>query len=214
MEPTRSLWLQLDTLVFRAMNNSLLWGKTWQWIWAIANVRAFDLVGALAMLSLFVQQAPGLSRPKLYRLFSILLLTIITAVLAIQLGKGFPVDRHSPTLELENVNLLSQMVPQLPAKDTSTDCFPGDHGLVLLIIAGFITFFLPRSHAVLAWCFAVLFTLPRLMGGAHWLTDELVGALSIALLVFGLLFATPLHKKGVDGICTLLVGIDRRLRKA
>ena len=38
----------------------------------------------------------------------------------------------------------------------------------------------------------VVFSLPRIVVGAHWLTDDLVGSGFFALLGIGLLFATPL----------------------
>lgn len=212
LEPTRNLWLQLDNRVFWAMNNSLAWGKAWQWLWAVANNRAFDLVAAAAMLSLFASQVMGGKRNDLHRLLSILLLTVITAIFAVQIGKAIPVERSSPTVDYQNVLLLSELIPQIVTKDTATDSFPGDHGLVLFIVAGFVIFYLPRFQAVLACCFAIIFTLPRLMGGAHWLTDEIVGAVSITLLVLSCFFATPLHKKSVEGMQTMISAIERILR--
>ena len=47
---------------------------------------------------------------------------------------------------------------------------------------------------------AVVFSLPRLVGGGHWLTDDIVGGgfLSLTTLAWGL--ATPLHTKSVEWI--------------
>jgi membrane-associated phospholipid phosphatase len=85
-------------------------------------------------------------------------------------------------------------VTDIPTKDFSSDSFPGDHGLVLLLCAGFAMIYLPLPHGLLALMFMVLFTLPRLMSGAHWVTDEIVGALSLGLIALSWLFATPLHQ--------------------
>jgi len=81
--------------------------------------------------------------------------------------------------------------------------------MVLLICAGIITFYLPRAWAVGAWVVALVFTLPRLMSGAHWLSDNLVGSLAIAVFVLTWVLATPLHGVINDAFERLL----RRLRR-
>ena len=179
-EPTRSLWLALDAQAFWAMNNSLAWGATWQKLWAIANNRAFDLAAAVFMLGLFAYRALISDRGRLNYYIAMGIMLFVVLVIAMQVGKAIPIERPSATAEFPEALGLTQLVPEIPTKDYSGDSFPADHGLVLLICAGFALYYLPPAYGVLAIIFAVFFTLPRLMSGAQWLTDEIVGAMAIA----------------------------------
>jgi len=185
-EPTRSLWLTLDANVFWAMNGSLNWGDTWQKIWAIANNRAFDLAAAISMLSLFALRALRDDPQQLNRYIAMGLFMFVTLVIAMQIGKALPIERPSATAHFPEALRLTELVPDISTKDYSGDSFPGDHGLVLLICAGFALVYLPHLYALLAALFCVMFTLPRLMSGAHWLTDEIVGAIAVGSFILRL----------------------------
>lgn len=195
IEPTRSLWLALDEQLFWAMNRSLEWGEAWRRLWAIANNRAFDLVAALAMLLLFAHQALLRDRARLRHYIAVGLMMFTTLLLMLAISKELPIERPSATAQFPEALRLTQLVPDIPTKDFSSDSFPGDHGLVLLLCAGFALAYLPRAHGLLALLFMVIFTLPRLMSGAHWFTDEIVGALGVGLITLSWLFATPLHQR-------------------
>lgn len=193
LEPTRSLWMALDAKAFWAMNDSLRWGSGWQTFWAIANNRSFDLVAVIAMGALFTHQALIVDRHQRKHYIALGLLMLVTFLVVGQIGKGLPIVRPSATAYFPNALHLSELVPQIPTKDYSGDSFPGDHGLALLLCAGFAFIYLPPVHSLLALFFMFIFTLPRLMSGAHWLTDEIVGALAIGVIALSWLFATPLH---------------------
>jgi membrane-associated phospholipid phosphatase len=198
LEPTRSLWLALDESFFWATNRSLAEGELWRQIWAVANHRAFDLVAALSMLSLYGHYALLRQREHLTHYIAIGLLLTIAIILIVQGSKLIPIDRPSATMVYPEALRLSKLVPYIATKDIASDTFPGDHGLVLLLFAGFILYNMPRTYGVIALLFAVIFTLPRLMSGAHWLSDELVGAIGVGSLALGWIFATPLHDRVVD----------------
>lgn len=210
VEPTRSLWLTLDEQLFWAMNRSLAWGEPWQRLWALANNRAFDLVAALSMLLLFAHQALLRDRRRLRHYIAVGLMMFITLLLTLAISKELPIERPSATAMFTEALRLTQLVPDIPTKDFSSDSFPGDHGLVLLLCAGFALAYLPRRHGLLALLFMLLFTLPRLMSGAHWVTDELVGALSLGLISLSWLFATPLHRRLLGWFERLVERVLRR----
>ncbi len=197
LEPTRSLWMDLDNRVFWAMNNSLAEGRAWQWLWAITNHRLFDLVAASSMLLLFAHRSLIGDRGNLSRYIAIGILLLLTALIASQVSKAIPIDRISGTFEYPEAIRISQLVP-VEAKDTAIDSFPGDHGLILLLFAGFVAFFMPRSYGIISFIMMIAFTLPRMMSGAHWLTDEIVGALSIGIVFLSWVLATPLHRIALD----------------
>ncbi len=208
LEPTRSLWMELDNWAFWAMNNSLAEGRTWQWLWAITNHRLFDLVAMACMLLLYSHRSMIGDRENVDRYIAIGILLLLTALIASQIGKALPIERISGTFEYPEALRISQLVPVL-AKDTASDSFPGDHGLILLLFAGFVSFFMPRSYGITAFIMMIAFTLPRLMSGAHWLTDEIVGALSIGVILLSWVLATPLHSRALD----MLEGWVKRCRK-
>lgn len=192
-EPTRSLWLALDEQLFWAMNQSLNWGEMWQRFWAIANNRLFDLAAATAMLALFAHQALLHDRSRIKHYIAVGAFMFLTLLVMLLISKELPIVRPSATAIFHDALRLTQLVPDIPTKDISSDSFPGDHGLVLFLCAGFAWVYLPRLHGLLALLFMVAFTLPRLMSGAHWVTDEIVGAVSLGLFALSWLFATPLH---------------------
>ncbi|MET0084371.1 MAG: phosphatase PAP2 family protein [Sedimenticola sp.] len=196
VEPTHGLWQALDERVFWAMNNSLADNKSWQAIWAVANNRMFDLVAALSMVALFGHYALFRDRGNLRHYVAVGLVLVCAIVIAALIGTQLiPVERPSATAMFPEALRLSELTPWIKTKDYSGDSFPGDHGVVLMMCAGFLFWHLPRSYGILACIFAVLFTLPRLMSGAHWLTDEIVGAVAVDTLVMGWFFATPLQAR-------------------
>jgi len=192
-EPTRPLWLALDERVFWALNDSLAWGTWWQVLWAAANNRAVDIVAGLAMIGLFAHYV--LRRARERTDFFVAVGVMLTGLILVgnRISAALPVERRSATLVHPDALRLTELVPWIPTKDTAGDCFPGDHAMVLFICAGVITYYLPRAYAVAAWVLAVVFMAPRLVGGAHWLTDDLVGAAAVAGFVVSCALATPIH---------------------
>jgi FAD/FMN-containing dehydrogenase/membrane-associated phospholipid phosphatase len=208
LEPTRALWLALDERVFWALNNSLAWGTGWQVVWAAANNRAVDVVAAVCMIGLFahfVLRKAG-DRTNFFVAIGVLLTGLIYA--GSRISVAIDVGRLSPTLVHPDAHRISELVSWIPTKDSAYNCFPGHHALVLFICAGVITYYLPRAYAIAAWALTVVFTAPRLVGGAHWLTDDLVGSVAVAGFVLCIAFATPLHS-GVTGALERLVGRGR-----
>ncbi len=197
LEPTRSLWLVLDERIFWAANQSLAEGELWQQLWAVANHRAFDIVAALSMVLLYGHYVLFRQRENINRYIAIGLLLTIAITLMLQGSKLIPIERPSGTMLYTEALRLSELVPYIATKDISGDTFPGDHGLVLLLFAGFLIYNLPRSYGIIAMLLAIIFTLPRLMSGAHWLSDELVGAIGLSALGLGWILATPLHNRVV-----------------
>lgn len=59
---------------------------------------------------------------------------LLTAVIINQLAQHLmPVKRASPSLFFPNINRVSELL-HIPTKDASKDSFPGDHGMMLLIL--------------------------------------------------------------------------------
>jgi len=193
LEPTRSLWLALDEKVFWALNASLEWGTWWQVVWAVANNRAVDIAAALCMIGLFAHFVLRKARDRTDFFVAVGLMLTGLILVGNRISAILPVERKSPTLVHPDALRLTELVSWFPTKDASGNCFPGDHAMVLFVCAGVITYFLPRAYAVSAWVLAVVFMIPRVVGGAHWLTDDLVGSAAVAGFVLSCALATPLH---------------------
>jgi membrane-associated phospholipid phosphatase len=101
-------------------------------------------------------------------------------------------NRASPTMLIGEAVRLSSIYPDFGLKDYSGDSFPGDHAAVLFTWLGYCLFFVRNKWTPWILFVVVLFVMPRLMAGAHWMSDIMVGGISTALtaLAFGLY--TPL----------------------
>ncbi|MCP4042235.1 MAG: phosphatase PAP2 family protein [Gammaproteobacteria bacterium] len=215
--PTRMLWDRLDASAFFFLNGSLESGHTWQIFWALANNRAFDLVLGTMMMGVFAhyhfsRDSHG-ARDRLAKGVVMLMYTVVAAIVFKHLV--FHLHRTSPSLVLEPALRLSELVPWAHPKDASSTSFPGDHSAVLFMIMTFIWRYAGWRYGALAVVLALLGSLPRLVGGAHWLTDGLVGAGFIAMVSMSIALATPLcgylesvANKKVDSLMAIL---DKKL---
>lgn len=196
-EPTRSLWLYIDDVSFWYFNDFLKNGGDWnRYFWALVNMREFDKVVAVLLLGIFVVH--GIKKGKALRGRHFGIMVAMFVVLGIWTGYGntgigqlMPIERPSATLEYSDSFRLAQWSTELKTKDSSSDSFPGDHGMILLIVAGFVAYYFSRSYTWFAIVFAIIGTMPRVVAGAHWVTDEVVGAVFIAMLALSWNFHTP-----------------------
>lgn len=206
-----SFWKSLDVTVFKKLNGQLKDNKSAQNFWAQSNRRIFDLVSASAMILVFATFIfRGNSEEKLERIKFGLYMSfcMLCALGFVQILHAiFDLGRLSPTkLPVEGALRLSEFDHiTFKLKDASKQSFPGDHSAVLFIIATFISFYAKRFYAVAAILVALLFVLPRMVGGGHWFTDIFVGGGALTLLTASIGLCTPmkdkmlkaLHKPGI-----------------
>ena len=212
---TRELWDVLDSGIFFSFNGSLASGKTWQGFWAIANWRPFDIIAAGLILIIGFSWIYSLKKESrlsalagLAVLLFIILVTRFSAALVLYLTDY---QRYSPSITLTPSYRLSELVTWIDAKDYHKDCFPGDHGYV--VITCIIFFFLQagKRWGVLSLVLLSPFIIPRLVSGAHWATDIIIGSGTMALISLPLLFATPLYRWGQTIISKILTYLLRPL---
>ncbi|NOU36442.1 MAG: phosphatase PAP2 family protein [Kiritimatiellaceae bacterium] len=196
-----SFWKAIDSNVFLAMNGTMKDNPVMQTVWGIANHRAFDLVAAAWMGLLFViyyvrnprnENRAELIQFGLYMIAALLLVTLASEAL-------IHFHRLSPT---ETAGLKAQAILLTDLKEHitwsvkvgSSNSFPGDHATVLMFIGSFLIW---RLRSWYGWCAAfgiIVFALPRLAGGGHWLSDILVGSLSFYLFFFPLVLFQPVRE--------------------
>ena len=116
-------------------------------------------------------------------IFSLIVLTFSKKVLDF--------DRHSPSLELEPVHRITLLVPDVDTKDSSKDSFPGEHTMTLSVWVFLFWYFAGWRFGLVALSFGIIFSIPRLVAGAHWLTDDIIGGIGVAGLASCWLICTP-----------------------
>ncbi|MBQ4779935.1 phosphatase PAP2 family protein [Pectobacterium versatile] len=196
-------WLTLDSHIFFYFNRLLVDSPTFLHLVAITNNRAFDGCALVAMgllyLSFYLKATPTERR----RLLILGVVMLLTAVVLNQAGHLLPVQHASPTLYFSDVNRVSDLTG-IPTKDASSDSFPGDHGMMLMIFAAFMLRYFTRSAFAIGLAIMVIFSLPRIMIGAHWFTDIAVGSLSVVLVGLSWWLLTPASDAAIAQLNRLL----------
>lgn len=199
-----ALWRSLDQAVFFSFNGSLADGGSWAQFWAWANVRASDLVAGIVILTSLTFPGFGLRRQQLQPAFIGFIFLLLFVMFPIRyalanwaIANGFSGD--SPSVTLSPSYLLNDLFPEIPAKDSSGRSFPGDHATVLWCWLGVMAFNMKRKALVIIPAtLAVAFMLPRLVGGAHYASDTLVGGGFAALLTLSWALHTPVVQWATD----------------
>ncbi|MEH0884387.1 phosphatase PAP2 family protein [Enterobacter sp. UNJFSC 003] len=188
-------WFPLDSGIFHFFNQELGKSQAFLWFVAITNNRAFDGCSLLAMgclmLSFWLKEDATGRR----RIMIVGLVMLLAAVVINQLAQHLmPVKRASPSLYFPNIYRVSELL-HIPTKDASKDSFPGDHGMMLLIFSAFMLRYFGKKAFSIALVIVVIFAFPRVMIGAHWLTDIAVGSLSAVLMGLPWVLMTPLSDR-------------------
>jgi membrane-associated phospholipid phosphatase len=207
--PARVLWDRLDVWAFHLLNAPLASNAAWAHVWAVGNMRLVDLLVFLIMLGFLVKEnwifSAAQVRRALYAFLAVLfLLLLMRSVLFTEVVKIMHWQRASPSLTVDGAVRLVDLFPDWSRnwhmKDASGRSFPGDHASVLLTWAIFLSPFARGWRRWLVWSLALLFMLPRLVSGAHWLSDVVVGGSFLGLLAIGWGLYTPYAAKA----CSLL----------
>ncbi|NDL65787.1 phosphatase PAP2 family protein [Acerihabitans arboris] len=193
------LWLRLDEGIFLYFNHYIAGSHAFAVLLAITNYRAFDLMSLLAMGLLYVHYFLRTPPQRRYQLISIGIVMLLSAVVLNQLGHLLPGSRPSPTVFFQNADGVVRVsqVTGIPTKDASMDSFPGDHGMMLMIFAAYMLRYFGGRAFACGMAILVLFSLPRVMIGAHWFSDIAVGSLSVVLVGLSWWLVTTASDKAV-----------------
>lgn len=208
----QGLWAVLDIPFFKWINSSLEGHPRWQIFWALANHKWADWIEDLCVLLFFVayvrQASQGL---RIRRIAELLICILYIAAILYFVNKTLfrehlKIPRLSPTLVVDSSFRLSEHLSWLKIKDDSSNSFPGDHATTAILFAAVLSYLSTWRLGLLASCYAAFLCMPRLITGAHWLSDVIVGSGAIALIFLSWLFCTPLFDK-----CTQ--SLERLFRK-
>jgi len=208
--PTKILWDSLDIFFFKLLNGSLEGNPNWQLFWALANHRGADWLEDLFLFTFFTLYVCHLKKGSRLQgvshcIFTVLYIaTIIFFVNRLFFGDYLNLFRESPTrVFFEESFKLSEHIEWLKIKDGSSRSFPGDHATTALLFASLYASFAPKYLKRIFFLYASFLCLPRMVAGAHWLSDVIVGSGSIALFFRSWAVYTPLGAwccKGLEKI--------------
>ncbi len=219
--PTRQLWDALDAGVFHLLNAPLANNPTWAKMWAISNMRPFDMGVGLIMFGLLIKRDWLFSGTQVRRAL-LGLVALLVMLLLVRFGfdavlKMLHWKRASPSLVINDAVQLTKLFPDWEAhwylKDSSEQCFPGDHASVLLIWAMLMAGFARGWKLLLVWAITLFFMLPRLVAGAHWLSDDLVGGVFLSFVTFGWGYHSPYAARASAFLVRLCAPIFSMLNK-
>lgn len=191
-------WQKLDIAFFKLINQTLLDNHYSQVFWACANHKYADWIEDLCILAFFtvwIQKSPySLRKVRIAQLLFCILYTafILFFVNRMLLRDCISIPRSSPSLVVENSVMLSQEIPWMKIKDVSKTSFPGDHATTALLFAASFSYLAGWRFGVVAWLYAGFLCMPRLITGAHWLSDVIVGSGGITVFFLSIAFCTPL----------------------
>lgn len=213
--PTRHFWDIFDVAAFKFLNNTLKDHPSVQLFWAFVNHKRADLVeDAIFLLFFTVAIVKAPKEMRLRRAAQFLFCVILAAsvnyfITRTLLREHFLIPRESPSLVVTPCVRLSQEIPWLLIKDETLASFPGDHATTLFLFAALYTLFAGKRLGLYACAYAAFRCLPRLIIGAHWVSDLLVGTSSLVLLVLSWVLCTPLHRWIIDTIEKLFIFLKR-----
>lgn len=192
--PEHGFWQPLDDGVFFTFQDMIASSDAFCYFVAFTNLRPFDAVAFLCMLAIFLYHFRKADAQGRRWMFAMGLCMMVAVVLAKQCDMLMHFERPSPTKFFIEQGIPALKVSELtgwPSKDFSGMSFPGDHGMMLLIFAMFMLRYFGKKTAAAAIAVALVFSFPRMMSGAHWMTDIVVGAGSIACVVLSWMLLTP-----------------------
>jgi membrane-associated phospholipid phosphatase len=198
---TQKYWEVIDIAFFKAINGTLEGRPLWQHFWAFANHKYADWVEDLCVLAFFItyvrQAGKGFRARRIANLlFAVIYIAaIIYFVNRILFREHLSIPRLSPTLVVDDSVRLSNEIPWLSIKDDSSKSFPGDHGTTALLFGAIFSYLAGWRLGIFASLYAAFLCLPRLITGAHWLSDVIVGSGSITLLCLSWVYCTPFAER-------------------
>ena len=195
-------WFNIDKNIFYFFNNMLTESKAFMYFVSFINLRGFDIIAFIGMLIIFYDYFSKKDLQGKRFLFCVGITMLLTAILVKQVLAFFPIDRTSPTIFFkETMHLPVNLISELSGWNTkcrSSDCFPGDHGIMLLIFSSYMWRYCNFEAFKKCLIVFIIFSLPRIMGGAHWFTDVVVGSTSTNLLLTSWILLTPASDKVVS----------------
>ncbi len=201
---TNLLWERIDTGFFYLVNQPLEQSHWLRIFWAAANHRLADWFEDLCIFAFFAAaflKTARVGRQKRSAQFVFCVLLIATTILLVNrlVCRDFlRLRRDSPTHIFDDAIILGDYLSSFLVKTDSTKSFPGDHATTALLFAFSYAYFVRGKLGIAAIAYGLFLCLPRLVVGAHWLSDIVVGSGSIVIFSLSWALFTPLSEKATQ----------------
>ena len=216
---TRTYWEVIDIAFFKFINSTLRDRPIWQLFWALANHKLADWLEDLCVLCFFItyvkQASLELRKRKVAELIFIVAYigAIIYFINRMLFRETLSIPRLSPTLVVDDSIRLSEEIPWMSIKDDSSKSFPGDHGTTALLFATGFSYLAGWRLGILATLYAAFLCMPRLITGAHWFSDVIVGSGTITIVFLSWAFCSPLFSRFTDGLVRFFTWVSTLKKK-
>ena len=194
----------IDQQCFLWLNQTLLSFPAGQWWWGLLSHKHESWINVVVMLAinlwgvLAIKQS---STPQAWHksaglaLYCWLSFQVVLLINILLFGKLLRINRDSPSMIIAHPFRLSQLLGNPDIKDFSNNSFPAGHTLVLIYWGLFINLYAPKLVKLVALGLVVLLILPRMITGAHWLSD-IIFSLGLGWIYFNcsMWFATSYEK--------------------
>jgi len=191
--PKAIFWDPIDQYTFKFINSVLALGKPIALFIAFLNHRIFDFIldgFYLFLVISYIQKPNGKSKKE--KLLECLLICFLIAFCIIVINRQFfryivDIDAISPTLKFKNYFHINHILPFFKTKVYSHSSFPGDHATT-----AFLFYFLTNPLFGTSWrlirrTILIIALLPRLIVGAHNLSDIVIGSSIVSFLIYVLI---------------------------
>ena len=183
----------LDSETFFLLNGSLLYNKYWAFLWGYLNhfnETYLNLIPVFGLFFLLLHRLGCSFKEGCYRFFYYM----FTLQLVIYSHKHiYTFIRISPSYFYpDNFVSIVELLGNENLKWNSSHSFPSGHSLALFYFFFFVQSCKDKLVTRLALFIAFFFSVPRLFGGAHWISDILY---SILLAYF---FFLVFYKSGLE----------------
>ncbi|MBX9705392.1 MAG: phosphatase PAP2 family protein, partial [Gammaproteobacteria bacterium] len=144
--------------MFKFINGS---GVGYDWLWQNITFLG-DGLPAFVLLVFFSRRYPKI-------LWFALVITVFVGI-GVQAAKNImDLMRPAAVLGVENIHVIGQVL--------RTHSFPSGHSATALSLAALLNYFLPKKYTYLLLLCAVIVAWSRVVVGAHWPVDVIVGSI-------------------------------------
>lgn len=175
----------IDAECFLFLNKNLLSNKFSQYFVGILShkneswINVIVIVGINIFSILMLNKTPNNARSKanaivIYCWISFQIVLLINILI---FQKILHIHRDSPSVVIFGALRLSKILNNINIKDYSNNSFPAGHALVLIYWALFVNLYATSFIKIISWFICVLLILPRMITGAHWLSDTIFSLL-------------------------------------
>lgn len=196
---THRICAYIDYQVYAALNQSLLHSHAWQLFWGYLNHPNETWLNIIFMAGINILGVSTLPKAQRKRAIIIVMYCWLSFQIVLYLTHKIfcdwiEIQRNSPSIMIEPWVILSETLQIPNIKVYSHSSFPAGHILVLIYWSKFIDMYSKVNVRLIAYATVLILTMPRMISGAHWLSD-VVFTIIYAMLWFQLFTLPPLLNK-------------------